>query len=71
MEIKAGKQYELYLYIDALQLLFSEIGTTHSAEVKERASLKPTAYNLNSLCKDFAPRTYKVLDIAKSEKTMK
>ena len=71
MEIKAGKQYELYLYIDALQLLFSEIGTTHSAGVKERASLKPTAYNLNSLCKDFAPRTYKVLDIAKSEKTMK
>lgn len=71
LDIKAGKQYELYLYLDALELFFSEVGTTRSAETKESVSLNSSSSNLQSKCRAFAPRTYKVVDIARTEKLMK
>ena len=71
LDLKAGKQYELYLYLDALQLFFEEVGTTRSVGNKEVVSLNSASNNLQSKCSDFGPRTYKVLDIAKSDKLMK
>ena len=68
MDIIAGKQYELYLYLDALQLFFDEVETTRSAGSKECVSLNSSSNNLQSECSDFSPRTYKVIDIAKTEK---
>ena len=71
MDITAGKQYELYLYLDALQLLFNEVGTTRSAGNKECVSLNSSSNILQSKCSAFSPRSYKVIDIAKIEKLMK
>lgn len=71
MDITAGKQYELYLYLDALQLFFDEVGTTRSAGNKECVSLNSSSNNLQSKCSAFSPRSYKVIDIAKTEKLMK
>lgn len=70
LDIKAGKQYELYLYLDALQLFFNEVGTTRSAGTKECVSLNSSSNNLQSKCRGFG-KTYKVLDIAKTDKLMK
>lgn len=71
MDITAGKQYELYLYLDALQLFFNEVGTTRSAGTKECVSLNSSSNILQSKCSAFSPRSYKVIDIAKIEKLMK
>lgn len=71
MDITAGKQYELYLYLDALQLFFNEVGTTRSAGRKECVSLNSSSNNLQSKCSAFSSRSYKVIDIAKIEKLMK
>lgn len=70
LDIKAGKQYQLYLYLDALELFFNEVGTTDSAGTKECVSLNSSSNNLQSKCSGFG-KTYKVLDIAKTEKLMK
>lgn len=70
LDIKAGKQYELCLSLDALQLFFNEVGTTRSAGTKECVSLNSSSNNLQSKCSGFG-KTYKVLDIAKTHKLMK
>lgn len=72
MDIKAGKQYELYYFLDALQLSFRKVDTTtRSMGTKECVSLDSSVYSIKNKCNNFAPRTYKVIDIAKTDKLMK
>ncbi len=71
LDIEAGSQYELYLYLDALQLFFSEVGTTRSAGVKECVSLQSSSNNLQGKYSNFSPRTFKVIDIVQTDKLMK
>ncbi len=71
LDVKAGKQYQLYLSLDALMLYFEEVGITRSTRINESVSLIPSSNHIQSKCSDFAPRTYKVIDIAKTDKLMK
>ena len=71
LDIKAGKQYELYLYLDALQLFFEEVGTSRSIKTRECVSLNSASNNLQNKCSGFGQKSFKVIDIAKTDKLMK
>ena len=71
LDIKAGKQYGLYLYLDALQLFFEEVGTSRSTKTRECVSLNAGSNNLQNKCSAFGQKSFKVIDIAKTDKLMK
>lgn len=71
LNIKAGKQYQLYLYLDALQLFFEEVGTLRSTKTRECVVLNAASNNLQNKCRDFGQKSFKVIDIAKTDKLIK